>query len=160
MRNTAEESKELLITLMRIYSHWVLESLSNPEKCSTRTPELFEKSFICKVLDKRLEAFSIDVKVPDYLILIIELCTEGNPGQSLMILSEILENIPHLKSGHIIEPMDFARVYKDKFPVVRVYPEMNSRLQDRWSSQKITPRESLDSDNQCDYPEYWTKFFE
>ena len=117
------------------------------------------ESFICRVLGARNEAFELGISIPEHLGLLIECCTNGNPGQSLMILSEILEHVPELTMGYKITPYDFIRVYGNKFPVIGLYPEIDSRIEKRWREQKRTRVKSIESDNQCDYPEYWRKFF-
>ena len=90
--------------LKQVQLTWMMNAMFNPEACIERDPEIREASFICKIFDKRMEAFGIDLVIPDYLVILIDLCTNANPGQSLMILSEILENIPNISSSLRTEP--------------------------------------------------------
>ena len=103
------------------FINWLQIHHSNPDKLKERNQEVYDSSFICKVIDNRMKTFNIDIHIPDHLIVLIDLCTGSNPGMSFMMLSEILEKIPDLKYGHLIQPDDFVRVYRSKFPTF-AYP--------------------------------------
>ena len=141
------------------FINWLQIHHSNPDKLKERNQEVYDSSFICKVIDNRMKTFNIDIHIPDHLIVLIDLCTGSNPGMSFMMLSEILEKIPDLKYGHLIQPDDFVRVYGSKFPILSMYSDISDRLEKKWDMQKLETPKDFDTDNQCDYKYYWTRFF-
>lgn len=119
--------------------------------------------FITQVLRKRLQATEVVVGIPDELCLIIAMCTDGNPGQSLLILSDILQGIKDaigpIPVGYIIKPEDFVRVFADKFPIMSD-EEVYKKYEKKWDAQKIARTKPWETDNQVDTREYWRKFVE
>lgn len=121
--------------------------------------------FITQVLRKRLQAAEVTIVLPDELCLLIAMCTDGNPGQSLLVLSDILQgikdNIGSIPIGYTVKASDFVRVFPDEFPIMK-----NQKIYDiyrkKWDAQKIlTPRtRPWEPDNQVDTLEYWRKFVE
>lgn len=156
-RPSEEDFNETLNYVGKCMIMWSMEHTKNPEKCKEHSDDISE-SFICQVLNKRMKAFNTGIIIPDYLSLMIELCTNSNPGQSLMILAEILEKLPKpVADGYVITPEDFIRVYTNKFPIVWWYEDINDRLNKRWNEQKVVPAHPLQTDNACGEPEYWNK---
>lgn len=111
------------------------------------------ESFIAKILRKKMEVFQIPIKISDYLIILIELCTGGNPGVSQVMLKEIMSKVPNLTSGHEITPEDFVRVYGSEFPVMENSPKWEEHFSKLWDAQKN------DGNNMCDTRDWWMELF-
>lgn len=111
------------------------------------------ESFIARILRKKIEVFQIPVKLSDYLIILIELCTGGNPGVSQVMLKEIMSKVPNLTPEYEIKPEDFARVYSIEFPVMENSPEWEEHFSKLWDAQKS------DGNNLCDTRDWWMELF-
>ena len=112
------------------------------------------QSFIAKVLRKKIEVFEIPIKIPDYLLIIIELCTGSNPGVSQVMLKEVMKHIPDLAPDHEITPMDFSLTYFNDFPDMTTNPKWSEDFSRLWDEQK-----SPDGQNLCDTREWWMECF-
>lgn len=115
-------------------------------------PEYEKVSFIAKVLRKKMEAFGIDVKLPDPLIMIIETCTQSNPGVSQLLLKKVLAQRSNVDSDNVVTPTMFALAFGESFPVMSDHT-WEKRLHDEWDAQKAE-----DGSNKCDTPEWWRDF--
>lgn len=115
--------------------------------------EYNSKSFIAKVLRKKMEVFEVPVNIPDHMLVLIELCTEGNPGIAQLMLKEVLSRIPNLKPDYTIQSTDFARVYCVDFPIVEI-PQWREYFEKLWGAQKDS-----NGNNMCDTVEWWTEVF-
>lgn len=135
----------------QIYTIWLMSKMKNGTAMDHDTVYI-EDSFIAQVILKRMEAFKVPIRIPDPLIALIELTTGSNPGMSLIMLHEIMRNIPDLKSNHEILPEDFIRVYTNEFPDVRL-PKWNEHFTNIWDQQKC------EGSNQVDGPKYWLDLF-
>ena len=146
-------------------------------------PEYEQYSFIAKVLRKKLEVFKINVKLPDPLIMLIEICTESNPGISQLMLKEILMKVKSRGKSfcpdeeYVITPEDFSWTYPNEFPVINNSPSPEAGLppfiKDEWKSlhpstsnweeyfhkmwddQKVPDTGS----NKCDTLEWWWEIY-
>lgn len=153
---TLTENEEEMKALIMIMCGWVKRELySHPTYESyTNSTLISNESFIAMVLLKRMKAFEIEVKIPDELILILEISTEGNPGKSLTLLYEILSRIPNLQKGHMLTCDDYIRLTgTGQFKTVW-NKEDDKWMEDLWDSQKTD-----DGCNKVDYPEYWRELF-
>ena len=118
-----------------------------------RNEEYNAQSFIARVLRKKMEVFQVPVNIPDYLLILIELCTQGNPGVSQVMLKEILSAIPNLQPGHEVKPDDFSRVYTADFPSMES-PRWEQHFQELWDAQK-----NCEGKNLCDTADWWMELF-
>lgn len=125
-------------------------------------PEIIEKDFITMVLNKKLEACRVEIHLPDMLTLIIGICTEGNPGQSQIILKELLESIKKNKgpipAGYVILADDFVTCFMTKFPITED-KVMEKKYYDLWEAQKYENQLGY-RENKCDTVEYWREVME
>lgn len=114
--------------------------------------------FIAKALREKFNAFKIDICLPDILILMLDLMTDSNPGQSQIILKELLNDIVKhnglIKPGYIITSDDFAHCFPSSFPITEI-PKINDKYRKLWDAQKKECKGIFDTDNQCDTPEWW-----
>lgn len=117
-----------------------------------------KESFIGQMITKKFEAFDIDIKLLDPFVMIIDLCTDSNPGVSQLMIKEILENVPDLKPGHTITTWDFLRIHDNKFPRMS-YPDINEKYEKLWNAQKKKRTSTYASDNKVDTKEYWLEIF-
>ena len=145
-------------------------------------PEYEQHSFIAKVLRKKLEVFKINVKLPDPLIMLIEICTESNPGISQLMLKEILTKVKSRKKlnpdvEYVITPDDFSLTYPNEFPVMDNSPSPSAGLppfmKDAWKSLNPSTsnweeyfhkawdaqKDENDGHNKCDTPEWWWEIY-
>lgn len=109
-----------------------------------------------QILQKRLTACGIEMKVPCWLTSIIAVCTEGVPGYVLMLFKEFLGKLNKNKFNgkgidhtYEITPLDFGLAYPDRFPID------NKKYENMFDSQKRV-NGSL---NLCDTAEYWQEEF-
>lgn len=119
--------------------------------------------FITQVLRKRLQATEVDIVLPDALILLIMTCTEGNPGQSLMILSDLLESIHKrigkIPAGYVITSSDFSQAFSSGWPIMKI-KSVNEQYSQKWQNQKRKSLSPCETDNTMDTAEWWRKFVE
>lgn len=111
-------------------------------------------SFIAKVLRNKLKEFQVPIEIPDYLLILIELCTSSNPGISQVMLKEIMSHIPDLEPGYEIESSDFTRVYPSNYPIMDDNPKWEKHFEELWLAQK-----DKEGNNLCDTPEWWLEVF-
>lgn len=117
----------------------------------------YQTSFIAKVLRKKLKVFGIKVSLPDPLIMLIEICTQNNPGISQLMLKEILMKVEgHLSQDkeYEVNPFDFSRAYPDRFPIVSEFQDVEEKFHSMWDGQK-----NPDGSNKCDTPEWWAEIY-
>lgn len=112
--------------------------------------------FISKMLRKKFEVFDINIVLPDMLLLILSICTDGNPGVTQVLVKEILESIKSHKgpipSGYVIDSMDFSLCYPMEFPILDA-PGMYDKYLEIWDGQKYQTQFGLN--NKCDTVEWW-----
>lgn len=135
----------------------VMWNLNLSNKDFMYNPDYNESSFIAKILRKKLKVFGIKVRLPDPLIMLIEICTQNNPGISQLMLKEILMKVEGRLSQdkeYEVNPFDFSRVYPDRFPIVSEFQDVEERFHSMWDGQK-----SPDGSNKCDTPEWWSEIY-
>jgi hypothetical protein len=92
------------------------------------------------------------------LLLILYICTEGNPGMFQVILKDLLNNIKKeigpIPAEYIIRVNDAAKYFDGNFPILDI-PEVQDKYCDLWQKQKGERKDNLSSDNLCDTPEWW-----
>jgi hypothetical protein len=120
--------------------------------------EEIENLFTSKMILKKFEVFNIDIILPDMLLLILYICTEGNPGMFQVILKDLLNNIKKeigpIPPEYIIRIDDAAKYFNGNFPILDI-PEVQDKYCDLWQEQKGERKDNLSSDNLCDTPEWW-----
>ena len=139
MAKIEEMKDEEILSRMLIY--W---SLNREVKYD---PEFEKECFIARVLRRKLEAFNIDLKVPDPLCGIIMICTGSNPGVSQLMLKEIMTC--NKKYSGELTPLDFSRTYPTSFPLMSKR-KWEEHFEKEWDAQK-----DENGDNLCDTPDWW-----
>lgn len=152
---------------------WCMSSI-NPDHTKLYSSEYESISFIAKVLRKKMEVFNIHVKLPDPLIMLIEICTDSNPGISQLILKRVLlhSKCKSIPEGQMYEvtPTDFSLTFPEEFPIVnttsdeesvppfmryqRVNPKWEEIFHEEWDAQK-----NENGANKCDTPEWWMEIY-
>jgi len=147
-----EEKKELCSKALMM---WFIEE-DKGKDMREHNPEVADM-FISKVLLKKFEVFEIDIVLPDMLLLILDLCVEGNPGQVQIVLKDLLESIVKrngkIPKGYIIKSEDVGFAFPMDFPILAI-PELNKKYEQKWDAQKSGGR------NLCDTPEWWLEVME
>ena len=119
--------------------------------------------FTSKMILKKFEIFDIDIVLPDMLLLILDTCVEGNPGQFQVALKDLLTSIKTHKgpipAGYIVTTEDFSRCFMTEFPIVEI-PHIDDKYMKLWDAQKKKNTNTFESDNLCDTPEWWKEVME
>lgn len=151
-----EETKDLCSKLL-IY--WSLIEKENPDmKYIPEDEEFLRTSFIANVILKKFKVFDIQIHLPIHLLMILSLCTNENPGQSQIILKDLLLSIKSKKgpipNGYVIISDDFSLAFPFSFPIMEI-PEINKKYEKLWNEQKRKKENPLESDNLYDTVEWW-----
>lgn len=148
----------------RIMTVWVSQYNRNSNADVFRDHmEDIKHTTVYAAVHSKMNMAGMDIIIPDALILLFLTLTRGNPGQSLMLLKEILDNIVKrsghkIRPGYLIAPMDASITWGDRWPFTYI-PEIDEKYHKMWLAQK-RPREGLNSDNQCDSPQFWREVYE
>lgn len=150
------EIKELC---SKILLGWFLIEKENPNmEYTSEDEEFLRTSFITKVILKKFKIFDIQIHLPIHLLMILSLCTNENPGQSQIILKDLLLSIKSKKgpipNGYVITSDDFSLAFPFSFPIMGI-PEINKKYEKLWNEQKRKKENPLESDNLCDTVEWW-----
>lgn len=137
----------------RILVSWQLTTM-NTNTAMNLNDDYNSQSFTARVLRKKIEVFKIPIKVPDYLIMLIEMCTGGNPGVSQLMLKEIMSRVPNLQPDYEITPMDFSLTYPSSFPIMSENPKWEEHFSKMWDAQK-----DENGQNKCDTRDWWMEVF-
>ena len=150
---------ETLDLVAKTFMVWSFEA-SNPD-FNPIIEEAHEQSFICNVLNKRVEAFNLPIIIPDYMSIILETCTGANPGQSLLLAYLVVEKAhtenATLDNKYVITPTDFSNVFCFEFPITIDNLKLSKKYEEMWDNQKILDAKFPQSDNLIDTPEHWMK---
>lgn len=153
-----QEKKDLC---SRVLITWMIMEEQN-EDMAVHKDEISE-IFTANILLKKFSAFGIDIVLPDYLLLILDLCVNGNPGQVQVVLKDLLNhiknNIGPIPAGYVITSTDFAYCFMNDFPIMEI-PKINEKYHKLWDAQKKERTKSLESDNLCDTVEWWKEVTE
>lgn len=151
------EEMDMIEAIGNIYIHWNIDAVKN----EGYNPEEYDDEIndypLVKILRKKLEWGGVDVVIPDYLVMIIALCSES-PAEVQMIMVDILDKIyenndNHIPKHYVITPIDFSITFPVKFPATMQYPEMKARYNRKWDEQKTPNRE-----NSYDTKAFWSKY--
>lgn len=140
-----EEKEELVL---KVFILWGMAEKSNNVKFDDE--EFHDLSFVYKVLSRKLKVFNIDIKVPDYLYMLIDICVDSNPLKCQLVLHNIMMRIPNLKSmpGYVIKVNDFIRAYEGIFPIM-AYPNLDKEY------FRIAGLIKHEGRYACDLPSFW-----
>ena len=120
--------------------------------------EVPDELFTPKIIKKKFEVFNIDIKLPSYLLVILDICSESNPGLVQVILMDLLEDIKNRKGpipkGYEVSPDDFSYAFPMKFPII-TDKEIYNKYLEKFDREVKTPNGNL-----CDTPEWWLKVME
>ena len=150
------EEMDMIEGIGKIFVYWNIKAND-----SEYNPEEYDDEInnypLVKILRKKLEWGGVDVVIPDYLAMIIALCSES-PAEVQMIMVDILDKIyenndNHIPKHYVITPMDFSLTFPVKFPATMQYPEMKARYNRKWDEQKTPNRE-----NSYDTKAFWSKY--
>ena len=168
MNNVVSENNECFedkIMCTKLLALWMsCEKEDAKMEYTERDKEFFERSFVTKVLSKKLDAFDINVHIPSYLYMLISVCSDENPGNAQLILKELLTSIKNRKGagiekGYVITVSDFVDCFVESFPITGI-PAIAKKYQKMWDEQKIGRGAQYESDvnlsdNKCDTEYYW-----
>ena len=154
--NNIEETKNMC---SKIFMYWFMTEKENPEmKYKPEDEEFLRTSFITKIILKKFQAFDIQIHLPIHLLMILSLCTNENPGQTQIVLKDLLLSIKSKKgpipNGYVIPSDDFSLAFPFSFPIMEI-PEINKKYEKIWNEQKRKNENPLESDNSCDTVEWW-----
>jgi len=148
----------------KAFINWCAVEQSNGYDPEYQDDEIKNTLTSSAIRSKILE-FNLPVIVPDGFIVVTYLCTENNPGQSLLIFYELLSYINRVQfqsqgitPGYVITSMDFAMCFARSFPLMQDKDRFDEYYK-KWQAQKRERIKSWDSDNQIDYKEYWEPLF-
>ena len=155
---TLEEKKEFCCKLL---FSWM--SLENDNKDMKEHKDDIADLFTSKMILKKFEVFNIDIVLPDPLLVMLYVCTEGNPGQFQIVLKDLLNHIKKrqglIPKGYVITCMDFCLCFPMNYPITEI-PEINDKYNKLWDEQKVKNNDSLSSDNLCDTIKWWKEVME
>ena len=153
-----EEKKDLC---SRALIGWLMNE-TNKKDMSVHDKEV-EEIFTSKILLKKFDAFDIDIVLPDMLLVILDICVEGNPGQVQIVLKDLLNHIKKthgpIPKGYVIKSWDFCECFANSFPFMDI-PEINEKYRNLWDAQKKPNAKAWETDNLCDTPEWWKEVME
>ena len=154
-----ENVKETKDLCSKLLIYWSLIEKENPDmKYIPEDEEFLRTSFIANVILKKFKVFDIQIHLPIHLLMILSLCTNENPGQSQIILKDLLLSIKSKKgpipNEYVITSDDFSSAFPFSFPIMEI-PEINKKYEKLWNKQKRKKENKLESDNLCDTVEWW-----
>lgn len=152
-----EKIKQAEKLCTEIFLIWGFASL-NDKDFSQHNEELLKEMFTPRILLKKLEAFGINIVVPDDCLTLIAVCCNENPGQAQLLLKDILLSIKKRKGpipdGYTITSEDFAYAFPTSFPIMSM-PEVEHKFNERWKEQKSSTPDGRYEVNLCDTQKYW-----
>lgn len=155
---TIEEKKDFC---SKVFIKWFFQE-KNMVDMKQHDEDIMEL-FISKMLLKKFDVFDIDIVLPDALLLILDICVDGNPGKAQIILKDLLNNIKKrkgpIKPGYVIQHKDFAICFANDFPITDI-ETINDKYSVLWDKQKRKTNHPLGLDNLCDTPEWWKEVME
>ena len=158
MTDNEKDIQETIELCSRVFIAWTMRDSNNPVEHNMK---LLGELFTPRVLLKKLEAFDIDIGLPDDLLCLIAICCNENPGQAQLILKELLISIRHRKGlipkGYIITPEDFGFAFPLSFPIM-ADEKINKEYYKKWDAQKYNKDGHLL--NACDTIGWWKEVME
>lgn len=118
------------------------------------------------LLLKKIPSYGVDIIVKDWLVYIIDLCANGNPGYLQLIYKKLLTGINNFKyhgmgipKNYEITAEDFALVFPKEFPIIN-NPKIAEKYSKMWDEQKCDRNHPNGIDNKVDTAEYWLEVME
>jgi hypothetical protein len=141
----------------KVFTLWVHKYLHDKDM-NEHDDEIFDVLFTAKMIKKKFDAFCIDIVLPDYLIMLIDICIDSNPGLFQVVLKEILVNARSdgkpLPSKYVITPYDYLTTFDYKHPIIEI-AEYKHKFEDLWDAQKVVEDAHPTSRNKCDTKRWW-----
>lgn len=137
------EDKSLVVNLLNL---WEEEDKIGVVRIN---PSIYRGPSIARILRDKLKWSQTLVVVPDYLLLIIELASGGNPGISQVMLKEVLMSARPLHYGARIKSSDFEKVRH-----IFESEDCDEYFYRKWDEQKFEG-----GGNKCDTTEWWREVF-
>ena len=117
--------------------------------------------FTSKIILNKFNDFGIDIVLPDFLLSILCICSNSNPGVFQVMLKDLLNSIKRrigsIPKGYVISTLDFALWSLDSFPLIDI-PENEKKYYRLWNEQKVL--KDNNSYNLCDTVEWWKEVME
>lgn len=155
MSNEEKEIIEIKEMCGKILANWII---SNGKKDFTKHDEDIVGQFIPAILLTKFTAFGVDIVLPDELLILLMLCSDGNPGLVQAILMDLLESIKDkngpIPKGYVISAYDFALAFPFEFPIIKDETILNKYV------EKYDTKIKRRGYNLCDTPEFWLKYME
>lgn len=149
---------EFVETIAKTFLEWsATDLLDHDANCTNNRDEIMNRSFLGKLIIKKLEWAGVDVIVPDLCLIIIVLCSE-TPAEVQMIMTDLLDgtlkrnNFTRFPKNYKITSSDFSYTFSNKFPIVSEYKEIKDMYNKKWDDQKVDGR------NMYDTIEFWDKY--
>ncbi len=151
--------EETTLLCANVFMSWYSEEKDNPKmEYKDEDKEFLEESFIAKILLKKFDVFNIKIHLPVHLLMLLSLCTNENPGQTQILLKELLLDIKSKKgpipTGYVISYNDFTNCFQTSFPILEI-PELNDKYHKLWDDQKYIDMRTKHQCNACDIIEWW-----
>lgn len=138
----------------RMFMAWCLAELKGVKEPDSFAIGAGERSFVHKMLSKKMEVFETGINVPVYLSVILELGLSGNPGLVQIVLAEIIMGCHISSLPYTITPDDFTRTFPLLFPCSDDVGFMEE-YEKKWDAQKCERANPGEGDNRVDIPQYW-----
>lgn len=156
--------------ILGLFTKWTILSSMDKDALNKINEELGGKENIStikffSIVQYKLDAVNVKIKINNILKTIFCLCSGGNPGFLQIIVKEFLiklKKLYNLEEEREISPLDFAYVYPNEFPIVS---NNVKEWEKKWDEQKITRdkaiyilgKDEIPPDNKVDTVEYWTE---
>lgn len=113
---------------------------------------------IPEVIMQKMELVGLKLKLNQYFLMFLDICSRNSPGAAQVMLKDLLEDIAcdkKLPRDYEINPNDIMLWKPDRFPLLRVYKDEEEYYHNKWLEQKLD-----DGTNKVDTYEYWLELFE
>lgn len=148
---------EKLVICSKALVKWFMDDKNPTREHNKDIADLFTS----QILLKKLDAYGINIFLPDMLLFILYVCTDGNPGQVQILLKELLKSIKSRKgpipNGYRITSDDFGFCFTTTFPIMEI-KEVNEKYEKLWDEQKYWKGDYRA--NKCDTIEWWKEVME
>lgn len=152
------ELEETLEMCGKVLIAWQLRYNTQGDYASNyeHDPEI-ANMFLTKMINKKFDAFDVDIVLPDDLIVLLAVAVNGNPGQFQIVLKDIL-NAAVKRTGkklprkYVVTPQDFTGACPTAFPIMLI-PSVNDKYHKMYDAQKSIG--VFGTNNKMDTPDWW-----
>lgn len=123
-------------------------------------------SLASTILLIKVPSYGVKIIPPDWLIYLIDICADGNPGFLQLIYKELLSFINNacyagtgIPENYKIRAIDFANCFSTDYPIIKD-PKIYAKYSKLWDEQKRKTTKNFEPDNLCDIAEYWLEVME